>query len=288
MRGDLRRRPSIFRALGGNEPPAEVEAGGRMWKLSEIFKHDSWAATALYGTDQEAIVVKFNRHHPIYGFPMGWLAARETRAYTLLAGLTGIPESCGEVLVRGHRWSNAFAHHYIPGHPLAKGERPGPGFFDELEALLHDMHARGLAYMDLNKRENVIVSDDGSPVLVDFQIHIGTGKRYQKAPALGWLIRQLQAGDLYHFNKLKLYHTISPEAAARLPIPWPSKLWRVIYVHPVQWLRRRLLVALKVRTGEGLALSELEPEKAVRLARTNRHQSESACPSPPHEPDHQG
>jgi len=270
----LRRRPAVFRALGRREPPTEVETGGRKWKLREVFKHDSWAATALYGGDRDAVVVKFNRTHPILILPMAWLgrwlAARESRAYSLLAGLRGIPASCGEVLVGGHRWPNAFAHHYIPGHPLAKEERPGAGFFDELERLLDAMHNRGLAYLDLNKRENVIVSEDGLPVLVDFQIHFAAGKVCRKFPLMGWITGQLQAGDIYHFKKLKLYHTESPEAVAQLPIPWSSKLWRMLYVHPVQWVRRRLLVALRIRRGEGLAWSELEPEKAVRLAKKTR------------------
>ena len=44
----------------------------------------------------------------------------------------------------------------------------------------------------------------------------------------------------------------------------------MIYVRPVQFLRRRFLVWLRVRTGPGLAVSELAPEKAARLALERR------------------
>lgn len=57
------------------------------------------------------------------------------------------------------------------------------------------------------------------------------------------------------------------DAMPGIRVPWPSRFWRFFYVHPVQWLRRRLLVALGIRKGEGLAISEREPEKAVRLGR---------------------
>jgi hypothetical protein len=252
-----------------------IETGGCKWKLREIFKHDSWAATALYEADQKLSVVKFNRKHPILLLPMGWLgrwlASREARAYSLLAGVRGIPASCGDVFVNGHRWPTSFAHQYIPGHPLAKDEKPGTSFFDELEALVCAMHDRDLAYVDLNKRENVIVSDEGMPVLVDFQIHFAPSNKIRKWPAVRWLIRHLQAADLYHLQKLRVYHTDCPEAASQLPVPWSSKIWRVIYVHPVQWLRRRLLILLRIRTGDGLACSEVEPEKAVRLAKAAKN-----------------
>ncbi len=43
----VRPRPALFRALGRDEPPSVVTIGGEKHELIEIFKHDSWAATAL-------------------------------------------------------------------------------------------------------------------------------------------------------------------------------------------------------------------------------------------------
>ena len=42
-------RPPILRALGGRETPPEVVVDGRTYRRDVVFKHDSWAATALYG-----------------------------------------------------------------------------------------------------------------------------------------------------------------------------------------------------------------------------------------------
>lgn len=284
MESNLRHRPPVFRALGRKNPPEEVNVDGQSWMLLEIFKHDSWAATALYGTAQQKIVVKFNRNHPVFGLPMWWLghwlASRESKAYTVLAGLPGLPAPCGPVCFRGRKCPNAFAHQYLEGHPLAKAERPGTNFFGELEALLLAMHARGLAYMDLNKRENVIVTEHGTPALVDFQIYFKALPWASNWPCMRWLTHHLQAGDLYHLEKLRTYHTLGPEAVAKVPVPRASKLWRMLYVHPVQWLRRRLFVALRIRSGEGLAVSELEPEKAVRLSKNAP--PDDMPPPPPH------
>ncbi|MFZ4683941.1 MAG: hypothetical protein ACOYMS_15655 [Terrimicrobiaceae bacterium] len=270
-------RPPLLRALGSSEPPDEVRTDGLAWKLVEVFKHDSWAATALYQCEERRIVVKFNRQQPVLCFSMvwlgRWLAAREARAYERLKDLTGVPRACGAVQVNGRVCSNAFAHDFREGHPLARDERPGPAFFDKLDALIHSMHERGMAYLDLNKRENVIVTEANEPLLVDFQIHLAPPSWLANLPPVRLMMRELQEGDIYHLRKLRTYHTSGPEAMAALDVPLASRIWRWIYVRPVQGIRRRLLVALRIRTGDGLALSELMPEKAVRLARENRARS---------------
>jgi hypothetical protein len=269
----LRPRPAFLRALGRSEPPQTLEAGGVRCELLEIFKHDSWAATALYGGVRGKITVKFNRRQPFLFVPMGWLGRwlgrREARAYQLLAGLPGIPASSGEVRVDGRWWPSAFAHEYLEGHPLHCDEKPGDEFFKQLGEMIGEMHRRGLAYVDLNKRENIIVTDGGTPVLVDFQIHFAPPRRLAWLPPFNWLLRGFMNGDLYHLRKHVLRHRpdLVPPGEHDLSRfqPLPVRIWRMIYVAPVQFLRRRFLVWLRVRDGKGLALSEIAPEKAVRL-----------------------
>jgi len=48
--------------------------------------------------------------------------------------------------------------------------------------------------------------------------------------------------------------------------PVGVKLWRAVYSLPISYLRRRLFVWLKIRSGKGLAVSELAPEKAAQEA----------------------
>ena len=79
-----RPRPPLFRALGAAEPPHEVVVDSHSYSREELFKHDSWAATALYSGSTGKIVCKFNRIQPVLGLPMMWLgrrlAEREHRA----------------------------------------------------------------------------------------------------------------------------------------------------------------------------------------------------------------
>src|SRR5262245_34968846 len=122
-----RPRPPLFRALGASEPPEEVLVDGHHYTRSEIFKHDSWAATALYAGAPGRIVCKFNRVQPVLGFPMTWLgrrlADRERRALERLADLPQIPAPLGPVFAGGRRLVNAVARSFVPGHPLGKHDR---------------------------------------------------------------------------------------------------------------------------------------------------------------------
>jgi RIO-like serine/threonine protein kinase len=138
----------------------------------ELLKRDLWAETARDGD----WVVKRSRLVP-------WLARHERAIYARLAGIPGVPRLHP---ARGDNW---FAHEYVPGRTL-RGAAPPPGFFDDLERLLRQIHARGVAYADLSKKSNVIVGDDCRAYLVDFQISV-VGAR--------WLMRE----DLYHLQKLR-------------------------------------------------------------------------------------
>ena len=60
-----RERPQLLRALGRSEPPLLVTVDGELYSRAEVFKHDSWAATASYrSADGRMIVCKFNRQAP--------------------------------------------------------------------------------------------------------------------------------------------------------------------------------------------------------------------------------
>lgn len=264
-----RPRPPLFRALGGAEPPAEVVVGGLAYSRAEVYKHDSWAATAVYAppASGERIVCKFNRTQAVCGLPMEWLgrrlAAREARALSRLADLPLFPRTLGPVYAGGRLRRNAVARTFIAGHPLGSAERPGPEFFDELKKSLLAMHARGIAYVDLHKRENVIVGDDGRPYLVDFQVCFdATHPRLRRMPGIRPAFEQLCAMDLYHWGK----HVRRAEPGAdlsALEIPAWIRMHRFFGV-PLRQLRRRFLVARGIRLGRGDATTEVFAEDAVR------------------------
>ena len=267
-----RPRPAILRALGLADPPEIVEVGGREYSRHEIYKHDSWAATATYTNGERLIVCKFNRKQPIGFASTTWLgrrlAERERAALELLADLPNVPDSLGEVRVHGRIWPTAVAREYVPGHPLKKGEVVGKQFFPRLERTLRLMHDRGLAYVDLHKRENIIVGDDGLPYLIDFQIGFdATHPRVRHWPGIRNLFSMLCQSDLYHLQKHVLKHDPTRAERAERELaelrPWWIRAHRLAAV-PLREARRRLLVAAGVRRGTGKVESELFIEDGLR------------------------
>lgn len=95
------------------------------------------------------------------------LLERERRALSRLAGLPGVPQ-----LVRTETTAegNALVRTFVTGEPLSAAPRLPENFFDELDALVTELHARGVCHNDLHKEQNVIVAADGYPWLVDFQL----------------------------------------------------------------------------------------------------------------------
>ncbi|MCZ2343670.1 MAG: hypothetical protein LC104_18030 [Bacteroidales bacterium] len=264
-------RPAILRALGRHEPPTTITVDGRTYHRVEVLKHDSWAATAIYTDDGEPVICKFNRTQSICGIPMRWLgrrlAAREKRFLRRLADLPHVPAVLGAVFVDGKPLLHAAARRYLPGHPLTSGERVAETFFPELRHLLETMHHRGMAYVDLHKRENILVGEDGRPYLIDFQISCdATRPWFRWLPGRRRLLGILCDSDLYHLEKHILRHRpdqSATETAIAQRRPWWIRAHRLI-ARPFRELRRRGLVLVGVRTGRGYAMTEHFAEDAIR------------------------
>jgi hypothetical protein len=270
----VRPRPAIFRALGTAEPPPLVEIQGESFRMIELLKHDSWAATAIYESADRRALCKFNRQQSILFFPMRWLgrllADREQAFHARLDGIPGIAPSLGAVAVAGSRLPHAVARTFIDGHALAEGERVDDRFFPRFQALLAEVHRRGVAHVDLHKRENILVAADGRPFLIDFQISFALPSSSPLAArAVGGLLKLLQRCDDYHLLKHQVKHrpdqaglTIRDVEQLR---PWWIRLHRQFAV-PFRTFRRGLLVRLGIRSACGHAFSESFPEIAHRRA----------------------
>ncbi|MFW6011750.1 MAG: hypothetical protein ACOC8R_01560 [Desulfosalsimonas sp.] len=94
-----------------------------------------------------------------------WMVRREYRAFLRLEGIKGIPEE--PFMLDAY----AVGYRFVPGKTLrAAGDDEIPdGFFPELEELVHRMHERNIVHLDLRNRRNILIDEQGSPVLLDFQ-----------------------------------------------------------------------------------------------------------------------
>lgn len=106
------------------------------------------------------------------------LAGRERRALQALAGLDAVPGLVVDDLLSGVRDADGLAPRagdvlirtWIEGAPLHRAERLPADFFDLLDALVAEVHARGVCHNDLHKEQNIVVDESGRPALIDFQL----------------------------------------------------------------------------------------------------------------------
>lgn len=272
MSKPLRPRTKLFRALGLYDPPEHLQIANEPYQLVKVYKHDSWAATALYEGARGLVVCKFNRQQSIFGFPMGWLgkalAQRENRFLTLFADVAHLPKYSGAVSVNGKELAHVSAHDYIEGVPLRQYQHPvSDDFFPKLQNLLAIIHQKNISYMDLNKQENILVDLKGDPYLIDFQICFHLSKNW---PGNSFLVKKLlamlQESDRYHLMKhyIKLRpDLLTPEQLQKAQQrPWFLKVYRCIQI-PLRTARRKLLTVLGFRK-EGKVTTEVFVEEGFR------------------------
>lgn|GEM_PF-5248398 len=93
------------------------------------------------------------------------LARREARALARLEGADGVPR----LLDAG---DGALLRSYVEGRPLPDAGTRDPAYFDAARGLLRRLHAVGLTHNDTHKPQNWLVTPEGRPALVDFQLAI--------------------------------------------------------------------------------------------------------------------
>jgi predicted Ser/Thr protein kinase len=200
--GSQQRIAHSMRALGRNNLPEQIDVGAKRYALLQTIKHDFFAVTGFYeSADGERVVLKMGRTEDFAGVPLEWigrwLCQREMRFYGKLQDLPNVPRLLGTVGATG------FVHAYVPGRPLAKDKPIPDGFFQQLQDLLDILHARGIAYVDANKPENILLGDDGRPYLIDFQISWDMDGPLGRSALNRWWLGRLQNADIYHALKHK-------------------------------------------------------------------------------------
>ena len=199
-----------YKQLRGAALPEVFTFRGVEYARSKLLKRDFYAAVGLYQCDDlpadapRQVLLKIYHTDPLWGFPLGWLgrwlARRERMAGEALAGISGVPRQLAA-------WGDAgFVREYVPGCNLREYRAvtlPERAFYLELRRILDEVHARGISHNDLAKPENIVVTEEGRPVLIDFQIALGP--RLPRLPGIRWLAKRfvsyMQGIDRYHLAK---------------------------------------------------------------------------------------
>jgi len=142
--------------------PGKLLHGGR-WANADVrlFRHG----------DKDWVVKDFGPRSSIVRKTIGALFTnREVVALQRLADIPGVPADVFQVD------RHAFAYRFTPGREISERHRTPltAEFFRALEALLQNVHARGIVHLDVRNGHNVLVSDQGKPLLIDFQSNLRT------------------------------------------------------------------------------------------------------------------
>jgi RIO-like serine/threonine protein kinase len=157
---------------------------------SKLLKKDLFGSTELLNCGTTNVVRRNARQAH---FAVRWIArrllAREARALAALDGMRGVPE----LISVNHA---TLERSYIPGQPMQDGKPTDPNYYKAAAQLLRSHHRRNVVHNDLAKEPNFIVSEDGSPGIIDYQLAWHT-------PVRGRLFRVLAREDIRHLLKHK-------------------------------------------------------------------------------------
>ncbi len=177
---------------------------GRPWQPDILLlEHDG----------RRVIVKDYAPRKWIYRVVVGLISvAREAMIYRLLAGIPGVPRFVGQVDCY------ALATEYVPGKG---GGEAAPGdvddtFFTRLSSTVDAIHARGVVLCDLRNMNNVLVSERGEPVLIDFAAGLRRGARWNLP--LNAIVGLFAQDDRLGVIKLKQRlapHLVTPEESRR-------------------------------------------------------------------------
>lgn len=163
---------------------------------------------------------------------------REHGAYRRLEGMEGVPQCHGRLD------AYTLATEYVEAYQASEApeELLTQDFFDRLRALIDRMHARGIVHGDLKRLDNILVTPDGKPYLIDFSAAFWHGSN----PAAAFVMSHLIDDDVRAVFKLKFRrvpHLLTPDEEAFLDLrSGTERVFRVIREYfrgPVQRLAKK-------------------------------------------------
>jgi predicted Ser/Thr protein kinase len=202
-----------YKQIRGKPLPEAAQLLGAGYRLGMLLKRDFYAVTGVFERADDApddgpprqVLVKVYHTDPLGIIPLRslgrFLCRRETDRLRQLDGIAGVPR------LLAFYGDSGFIREFIPGCNLREYSRSAQvdaDFFPSLRAILAEVHARGVSHNDLSKPENILVTPDGRPVLIDFQIstRVVSMERPLRRLLSRRLVRFMQRVDHYHLAKL--------------------------------------------------------------------------------------
>ncbi|MEA3399859.1 MAG: hypothetical protein U9R79_01305 [Armatimonadota bacterium] len=171
---------------------------------------------------QDAVVKDYGRGGSLFKRAIlgSFLAQREAAALRRAEGIANVPR----LLSTPQPWTVVL--NYIDARCVTEVEEPdfGPEFFSRLEALIARLHQRGIAHGDLEKLDNILVTADGQPVLVDFAAAIMAGAN----PLAALVLPYIRDNDRRAVCKLKervAPHLLTDEEREKLTARPSAERW---------------------------------------------------------------
>jgi hypothetical protein len=171
------------------------------------------------------------------------LLGREHRALLRLGQDAGLDATPRILEFSAHRLTRS----WIDGTPMHLARPRDARYFRAAARLVRRLHAANVIHNDLAKETNWLVTPEGLPALVDFQLAMTLTRRGALARALGY-------DDLRHLLKHK--RTYAPErltARERRILQrrsWPARLWMATG-KPVYLFVTRRILRWRDREGAG-------------------------------------
>lgn len=198
----------------------------------KLLKRDLFGEVRLQYPDSGPRIIRDVSSAPLW---TRWVArrlmAREARTLAATDGLSGVPEllhSDDDVLLRS----------YLNGKPMQVARPAHPDYFRNALHLLRRLHSLGVVHNDLAKEPNWLVTPEGQPAVIDFQLA-------WYSPQRGRLFRLLAREDLRHMLKHKrtyLPHRLTSRERAILDSPsLLARVWKATGKRVYLFVTRRLL-----------------------------------------------
>lgn len=151
--------------------PADIANGLEQWlagnnaTASRVLSQGYQGKTVIYEQNGMRLVIKMPPTSGLLRFIYAMMLRHEYRAYSMLSGMSGIPRCYGLL----HR--RFLVLEYIDGETLRKKQPEDRDyFFARMLEIIKELHKRGIAHVDLKKKENILIVNGSEPVFVDFGV----------------------------------------------------------------------------------------------------------------------